>query len=550
MAELVRELNGVPLAGLMLVVALGFTLGRFSFRGFSLGPAGGTLLVALLAGAAGLSFREIYGEGRPLLTVGGFGFALFIYSVGFEAGPQFFSSLRGGPGWRFVLVGVTVSVLAVLAAVAAGRLFSLGGSITAGVLSGALTSAPTYAAAAEICSDRAALAVSFALTYPVGLAGVILLVQFLPRFFGDRLAGDLRFDARPEDPDRLPPGPEVTRAFRVEREGVLGRTLRELDLTHATGCYVTRLHRGTEVHIPHAGTMLELGDHVLARGRLDELRAFEALVGPEIYDEELRKRFSSPRRIAVTHRAAAGKTLAELRIPQRHRCLVTAVDRAGVAVEPSAELVILRGDVLEVTGPPGGVRAVAEELGRFEGPTNETDIAVYAGGIFLGILLGRARLTALGFPFTLGTAGGLLLAGVLLGRFRRIGPLSANVPAPARQLVRDLGILLFVAETGVAAGGSSHTGLHGLYWPTLAAAALVVLLPVLGAVFVGRRILHLNPAETWGSVGGGMTSSTALLAIRRAAESNEPALSYAAAYAVASVLVTVAGQVVVLLMVH
>jgi putative transport protein len=538
-------LNGIPLAGLMLVVALGYGLGRLSWRGLSLGPAGGTLLVALLLGRQGLGFAHLYGGGEPALTVGMFGFALFIYSVGFEAGPRFFASLFGGPGWRFVVVGAVVNVAALLLAVAFARLLALDDALAAGLLSGALTSAPTYAAADRICSDPAALAVAFALTYPIGLAGVVLLVQFLPRLVGDDLGKGA--DDVEDGSDERARGSDLTRAFEVRDPAVIGPSLRELDLTHRTGCYVTRLHRGLEILPVDARTTLQAGDHLLVKGRLDELQAFEALVGPEVYDEELRRRMRQARRIRVTARAAIGKTLRDLELTQRHRALVVAVDRGGIVLEPSAELALARGDVVQVLGRRPDVRAVAELLGRFVHASDETDVAVYAGGIFLGLLVGQAHLTFFGTPVTLGTAGGLLLAGVLLGRFRDLGPLHAHVPRAARQLVRDLGILLFVAETGVKAGASSFGVMEGRLAATLGAGLGVTVLSVLAALLVARAVLRLRPVDAWGSVGGGMTSSAALVAIKRAADSNEPALSYAASYAVASVLATVAGQVVVLL---
>jgi putative transport protein len=544
MQELIRWFNTIPLAGLMLVVAIGFTLGRLRWRGISLGPAGGTLLIALLLGRAGLSFRDLYGSSDPLLTVGDFGFALFIYSVGFEAGPRFFSSLFGGPGWRFVLTGAVVNVAALVLAVVFAGVLALDESLAAGLLSGALTSAPTYAAADEICSDPTKLAVAFALTYPIGLAGVVLMVQFLPRAIGQDLSKDID-DEDGADDGRAEGEAELTRVFDVQRDEVIGPTLRDLDLTHRTGCYITRLHRGDQILAVGADTTLQAGDHVLAKGRLDELHDLERMVGPEVYDDELRRRMQKALRVRVTHRAVCGKSLRELKLTQRHRCLIVTVERGDLAIEPDADLCLERGDVVHVLGRRRDVRHVGDLLGRFVHSSHETDVAVYAGGIFVGLLLGQLTIPAFDTRLTLGTAGGLLIAGVLLGRFRDIGPLHANVPRAARQLVRDLGILLFVAETGVRAGESSFGVMAGQLVPTLAAGLGVTVLSVVIALAVARWFLRLRPVDAWGSIGGGMTSSAALVAIKRAADSNEPALSYAASYAVASVLATIAGQVIV-----
>lgn len=544
MSAMIDFLNALPLAGLMLVVALGFTLGRLQWRDMALGPAGGTLLVALFFGALGLDFQHLYSGQEPRITLGAFGFALFMYSVGFEAGPRFFSSLREKNAWRFPFLALTVNVLAVATAWAAARLFGFEESIAAGLLAGALTSAPTFAAAREVCADPNALALAFALTFPVGLVGLVWLTQALPRFMRDDLAQGATDDDEGEDEVR----PVLRRAFEVQHADTLNRTLAELDLVRRTGCYVTRLHRGARVWVPDSATRLEQGDHVMARGRLEQLHELEALVGPEVYDEDLRRQLPSPRAIVVTESDVIGRRLDELQIFRQHRTLVTEVQRHGVALEPSAGLTLTRDDVVLVVGQRDDLRPVARHLGHFERSSRETDIAIYAGGILLGLLLGQLSLRFGDVTLSLGYAVGLLLMGVLLGRFRRIGPWSAHVPAAARQLVRDLGILLFVAETAVAAGGSTLEALAGREFQLLAAAVVVTLVPVSATVLIGRLLLRMRPVETWGSVAGGMTSSSALSALRRAADSSEPAVSYTAAFALGSVLATLAGRILVYLL--
>jgi len=536
------SLNQVPLAGVMLTVALGFLAGRVQWRGIGLGPAGGTLLVALLLGGWGLSFSQLYASDHPRVTLGAFGFCLFIYSVGFEAGPRFFAVLRGGSGWRIALVATVVNVVALALALLLGNLLDLGGPITAGMLSGALTSAPTYAAAAEASRDLAPLAVSFAITYPFGLVGVVLMVQFMPRFMRDDLAADVDEVEDPATPVR---SAELVRVFDVQNDEVIEKTLADLDLTHRTGCTITRVHRGDRVTLPDAETTLEKNDHVMVQGRLDELQAFERLVGPEVYDQELRERLAAPRAIHVTSKAVTGKPLSELDLIRRFHSIIVRVERNDIALEADADLILERDDIAMVSGPRREVRQVAELLGRFERSSQETDIAVYAGGILLGLLLGNVHWEFGALDFRLGFATGLLFVGVLLGRFRRIGPITTHVPPAARQLVRDLGILLFVAETGVRAGNSSWTGVPLL---AVAGGAAITAITVVVSVLFGRFVLKMRPVQVWGSVCGGLTSSAALTAIRRAADSNEPAIPYATAYAVASVLATLAGQAVVLLM--
>lgn len=552
--SILEVLSQVPLAGLMVVVTFGYLLGRLNWRGFSLGPAGGTLAIALLIGYSGMSLEMLYGGQVPALTVGYFGFALFIYSVGFDAGPQFITSLRTSLGWKYVAVGSSVVVTAVVLAVVAGTVFELDASTTAGVLAGGMTSAPTFAAASEEAKDAAHLSVAFALTYPIGLVGLVLMIQSLPYFTKTDLSkGTVSEDEQTDDSGKTrihrKGAPELTRAFTVEKEDVCGKALKELRLTSRTGCFISRIHRGDDVMVADANSELQVGDHLLVVGRLDELQKFEALIGHEVYDAELRQRMPAPRRVQVMSKDVHGKSLKELDLLGRYRCMIGKIERGREVLEPGADVVLMRHDTVEVIGQRDAVRDVAKELGRFEPSTHTTDIAIYAGGIVLGLLIGNVHLRPLGWDFSLGAAGGLLIMGVLLSWGRQFSGISANVPRAARQLVRDLGVLLFVGETGIAAGQALIAGLDFSIWRVAVAGIIVTVIPVVAALTLGKVLFKMRSVDVWGSLCGGMTSSAALNAVKRAADSNEPAVSYAAAFAVASILVTVAGQVVVRVMV-
>lgn len=543
-ASVIDYLNRVPLAGLMLVVTLGYLAGRISWRDISVGPAGGTVAVGLLLGHFGLTLDALYGEPMPAVTVGLFGFSLFIYSVGFEAGPRFFSALRSSSGWRFMLVGILVNVIAVALVVACARLYDLDPSTTAGILAGSLTSAPTYAAASEVAPDPTRLSVSFALSFPIGLVSLVLIMQTLPRWLGQPLGtGEERESALPASLVPQHGTPELTRCFRVASDEVDGRTLRQLDLTNRTGCVISAIRRDDEILIPKADSMLQLGDHVRATGRVDELQELEALMGPEVYDTRLTE--LPLRRVQVVNQSSVGRMLYELDLPGRFGVIVTRIESRDFLMEPTPSAVLNAGDVVDLIGEKEGVQAATRELGRREPPSAHTDIAVYAGGIVLGLLIGSLQWNALGWEFSLGLAGGLLLSGILLSHLRQIGPFSANVPRAARQLVRDLGILLFVGEAALDAG--VHVAqVIGYPWKTLLLISLATTaIPALATAWLGSVLLRMRPVDNWGSVCGGMTSSAALVVIRRAVGSNEPAVGYAAAYAVGSVLATVAGQIVV-----
>jgi len=551
--EWIETFNALPLAGLMLVIALGFTLGRLSLRGISTGPGGATLLVALGLGYIGFESGVDPGDGKTS-GVGALGFALFIYSVGFDAAPHFFSSLRERRGLHFVAVAVTVNLIAVTLAVATAHVLDMDASSTAGLLAGSLTSSPTYAAAAEVAPDRAQLSLAFAITYPFGLVGLVVLIQLVPRILGVDLAGDYASDDEvPHAASRTArrssgPTPEVSRAFEVRREEVIGCSLAEPDLTRRTGCVISRLRQGEQFLVPSGQTVLEQGDRMMVTGRLDELRELQSLVGPEIDPGTFHADQLPTRRIQVVHAGAGGKSLADLGILGRFHCVVTRVERGALWIEPDGDITLVRGDTLEVVGQRSDLRRLARELGRFEPPMAETDIAVYAGGIVLGVLLGSIHLRPFGLDVSLGFAGGLLVVGLALGAQKKIGPLRTHVPREARQLVRELGILLFMGEMGLRSGAQLNDGVAVGQWRVFAAGLVVSTLTVVGGLVMSRLVLRLRPVDAWGSICGGLTSAAALHAVRRAADSNEPAIAYATAYAIGSVLATVAGPLVVVLL--
>ena len=551
MFALIDHINRLPLAGLMLVTAVGYTIGRLQFRGISLGPAGGALLTALALGFGGLSLEHGGASSTAAITIGELGFVLFIYSVGFEAGPRFFASFRTQDGWRYVGVGVAVNVIAVVMGLLFGRLFQLDAETVAGMLSGALTSAPTYASASKYVDNAAGLAVAFALTYPFGLAGLVVIIQTLPRWLHQDLTDETSPNSGAGPTGNHPArrgGHEATRAFLVESDAVAGLPLKDLNITSSTGCVITRTLHAGKAAIPNRDTVLTVGDTLLATGTLNELRRFERLVGPEIDAEELWRNQPPPQRIQVLRAEACAKPLSALQLIQRHHCVIARIQRGSEWIDPDAELQLEINDIVEIVGSPKDAKAAARILGRFEPDDIEANIAIYTGGILLGLLLGSIHLETAMLDFKIGSATGLLISGVSLGWLRHIGPYPTHVPMAARRFVRDLGILLFIGETGITAGHQLHLGMEVAPLIPILGSGVIMTVTVLMSLLLATKAFKLGPLGAWGGVCGGMTSSAALHTLRRTADTNEVTISYAAAYAVASVIATIAGQWIVVLM--
>jgi putative transport protein len=543
--DAIAFLNRIPLTGIMLVVALGWMLGRVEFRGVTLSPAGGVLLVALILGAFGLDFNRLYGatDTLPAMTIGTFGFALFIYAIGYEAGPRFFSALVGN-GWRFVLLALATNTIALGVVVGGAYVFGLDGGAAGGTLAGAMTSTPALVAASSVAPDIGQLTLAYAVAYPYGQIGLLLMVAIVPRLLFRKPLSEAGGAESGESSDEDDEGDSRARSYTVENADVEGKSLRELRLPDI-GCIVSRVKRGHDVLLPGPELRLQQGDVVMASGKLSSLEKLEALIGPETYDPGLRRSVPHVRRILVARRRAIGRTLSDLNLPEQYKVVVVRVDREDAVLEPTGDLVLQRYDVLEVVGRQSRVRDAARAVGYMEQANFETNIAVYALGILAGMLIGSVSFMVSGVDVTLGSAGGLLLAGLLLGRFRRIGRFSANVPLAARQLVRDLGILLFVSEAGVQGGAALAGGFEQSPIAIVVTGFFATTLTVLGTLYFGQKLLRLKPLDAWGAVCGGMTSTTSLEAVNRAAGNNDAVVGYAATYAVACVLITLAGQMAV-----
>ena len=548
---MIDYLNSLPLAGLLIVISLGYILGNVPIRGITLGPAGATLFVALLLGATGLRERHLSAAQNDSFSIGVFGFMLFIYSVGFEAGPRFFASFRDRSAWKHAMVATVVNGAAVVTTLLAARSLEISAPEAAGAMAGALTSAATFAASLELTDQTTDISVAFALAYPIGLVGIVLIIQTFPRLLkhdlGTVAGDDDGIDVRPRRRVRYERGsPEVYRVVRVEHDSVIGKSLRELSIAQQTGCVLTWIRRGDVTLMSTANTQLQLNDHVAAIGRVDELRELETLVGREVFDGDLQRQLVAPRRVQVHNPKVIGRSLAELRLTDRYDCVITRIERGTLWIEPRADVILLRGDIVTTVGRGDHVAQMAQFLGRFRSRFQDTDIAIYTGGMFLGLLLSDLQINFRGIVLGPGIAGGLLFAGLILGWLSEIGVLRAHVPRQARQLVRDLGVMLFIGEIGLTASENLSQSSIQAVVPTLFLATVTMTASVLLALLVAIRVFKLDAVDAWGSVSGGLTSSAALHTVRRMTDSNAATVAYVTAYATSSILATIAGRVIML----
>jgi putative transport protein len=546
--ELLREQR---ILALFVIVGVGLLLGRIRVAGTPAGSVTGVLAVGLLAGHLGIGIPE---------TTDNVAFLLFIYVVGFQAGPNFLSVFREN-GLGYLLLAVVTAGAGLTVAWTASALIDLPSGAPAGLLAGALTSTPTLVAAQDALTQgiplppgvtpadaSANVSAAYAITYLVGLTGILAFVAAFPRLARIDLAAEARKLGESRGGGGVgsysllrPSRPPTVRAYRVEKDETVG--LRYGDRPGTYDLAIQKMKRDGEVMEVDDDTVFRRGDLVSIIGTADVHKGLRDHVGPEVLDYDVLDRSVESRRLVLTRKEAAGHRLEELDFVGRYRCWLTAVTRGGQRLPRRPGLVVERGDVLVLTGAAADLDRVAEFVGYEEARLEETDMVTFAFGIAVGVLAGRLSFHLGDIPIGLGSAGGVMVAGLVFGLLGSTRPTFGRLPAGARHILMELGLLFFMAGVAVDAGTTFVSTLREAGLPLLVAAAAVMLVPLLICYAVGRFALRMNGALLLGAMTGALTSTAALKQVNAAARSSVPMLGYVGTYTFANVLLTIAGGV-------
>lgn len=552
MHEFYEFLIAQPVLLIFLVLGLGYLIGGIRLFGISLGSAGGVLLAGLVFGHFGL---------KAAPNVQSFGFVLFIFCVGYQAGPRFFDVLRAS-GLKYLSLALVVAGTGFGLTVWLAYLLDLAPGLPAGLMGGAMTTTPTLAAAQdavrsgifEVPAGMTADAVlnnigaSYALTYLFGLIGLILAVRLLPRVLRMDLPAEAAKLAAGDDAEAPPDLSALSqRIYRITGTDPRGWTIREMEREAPGEVLVAGLRRGGEVIDIDLDTRLEPGDEVLVIGRIERLLGRSRDLCEEIADAEGLRAKMVTARVVVSNPKFLGKPLREMDLNLRLGVLPLKVRRQRTELPLSLDLELHRGDVVTVYGPESAIEHVVQMAGHVERDVDETDLMTFAFGIVGGIALGTLAVTVGDITIELGTAGGLLLTGLVIGFLRSIWPVFGRVPSASRWVLMELGLLMFMAGVGLNSGGDIVEIVQASGLKLIGAGVLVTLVPVLVGYFFSTLVLKLNPAEALGGVTGAMTSGAALSVVNEAAKSNVPALAYTGAYAFANVILAFAGTLLMLI---
>lgn len=514
---------------LFVIIAIGFVVGRINIKGINL-DVSAVIFVALLFGHYGVQIPA---------ALGNFGMVLFIFSIGIQAGPGFFATFRS-KGTTLAIISAVLVVSAAAVSIASSYIFGFTAAEAAGILTGALTSTPGLATAKEIAGDSAAIAYSIA--YPFGVIGVILFVKLLPIV--------LRVDLKQEekkiaDSIKLLHPDIAASAFRVNNNLVIGRTLQDLAIRSVTGAIISRIVRNGESIIPRGTDVLQMGDLIKAVGTDEALVKLEKVVGERIQGDLPFGDNITLETALLTTKSLVGKSVMSLNLQELFGCTITRIRRSGINLSPAPSLTLKFGDKLTLVGPKENMKEVFALLGNQRKLISDTDFFPIALGIVIGVIVGNISISfSESFSFSFGLTGGVLLTALLLSSIGKTGSIIWTMSSSANQLLRQLGLLLFLANVGTSAGATLVDTFMESGWSLFVAGIFVTLVPMIIATIVARVFYKINLIELLGTLTGGMTSTPGLAAADSMCSSSATSVAYATVYPVAMVLLIILTQIV------
>ncbi len=532
------------------VIAAGVWLGKLKVGGISLGVTF-VLFVGLLMGHFGYIVNP-----DVLHFVREFGLILFIFSIGLQVGPSFFSSFKRGGVVLNGLAALTIALNVVIVL----AIFYIDGntSITAlvGVMSGAVTNTPGLGAAQQAIlqvmpqnyNATEEMAMGYAAAYPLGVVGIITAMFLVRALF--RVKMDKEVEAIEAEKEAAQQKPLIL-TYEVTNPLIDGKNMMQLHDIVNCDFVVSRLQdKDGNIFIPNSQTVVHKGDKLYTVLSANDEERFKSVIGPELdIDWESNPGPVVSRRILITKTEYNGVTLGSLKLRHGYSLNATRVNRAGIDLLASPDLRLQMGDRITVVGQLEDIRRLAEKLGNSVKRLNEPNMFTLFAGIFLGIIVGSIPIAFPGIsvPMKLGMAGGPLVVAILLSRFGYKLKLVTYTSSAASLLMREIGICLFLASVGIAAGANfastvfNYTGMWWVIW-----GFIITFVPLVVVGSIARGEYKINMLTVMGLFGGSMTDPPALAFANNSTGNDAPAVAYSTVYPLTMFLRIVAAQVLVL----
>lgn len=534
-----------------LVISLGVILGKIKIFGISLGVTF-ILFVGILMGHFGFT-----GNLEIINFVQDFGLILFVFCIGLQVGPSFFSSFKkGGVSMNLLAVGAILLNIAVMIVLWLCLFEKEDLPMLVGVLCGAVTNTPGLGAASEALGQVGyagpQIANGYACAYPLGVVGIIgatILLRHLCKVNLDKEKESLAQEGgvdKHEKPHRM--------YVEVTNPAVEGITLKGLRELTGRDFVCSRILQNGQIHLPSKDTAVHLGDHLQIVCAEDEADSIILFIGSRVTaDHEFEDNHSLlvSRRILVTEEDVNGKTLAQLSLSGKFGVNVTRIYRSGIDLFARADQRIQIGDRIRVVGPADAVDRLAARLGNSHGHLDHPNILTIFVGIFIGILFGSLPIAIPGMPtpVKLGLAGGPLIVSILISRFGYRMKLVTYTTVSANLMLREIGLALFLASVGIKAGGNFiNTVVEGDGLLYVLCGFLITVIPVICIGLVARLKFKMNYFTLMGMIAGINTDPPALAYANQTAGNDAPALGYTTVYPLAMFLRIITAQVLILVL--
>jgi len=552
-----------PELGVYLALGIGYWVGNLRIAGFTLGGVTGSLLAGMLVGF--LFHVPVASTAKSVL------FLLFLFGIGYEVGPRFVAAMKGD-GWRFAVLGVFMPVVGLLTAWPIAHYLQLDAGLSAGMLSGALTESPAMGTAVEAIqglhldaaeTERLSghVGVADAVCYLVGALGVIFMCKSIgPALLRVDLKQEaLKLEAqygitRQNEEVVSAWQPFETRAYRVpDTAPAAGRTVREAQARvegQGVRLFVLRLRRRGELVEATPDTVIEVGDVVAISGRREALVGLLGARLEEVEDPALLNIPIASREIFVMERKWAAHMLRDVFGSENFAGVFPGgLTRNALPVPMGTGTVLERGDVITLIGPEAAVARAAKELGEPVTPILATDFVVLSAAIFLGALLGAIAVVPIGeMRIAIGTSVGTLIAGIVVGHMRLKRPLFGRIPDGAVKFMQAIGLAGFVSMVGIGAGPHFAEAVRESGIGLLVGGALITFMPLFLGLWFGHKVLKINPVLLLGAISGAQTFTAGLAALQEESQSSVAVIGYSGSVAIAHVVLTTWGTVMVLLM--
>ena len=529
-----------------VIIAVGLGLGKLRVCGISLGVTF-VFFTGILAGHLGLTI-----DPEILKYAEDFGLMLFVYELGLKVGPGFFSSFRTG-GIKLNMLGLGLVLAGTAVAIALSYIMAIPMTDMVGILSGATTNTPSLGAAQQAISQLGlsteGAALSCAVTYPLGVVGVILAFVVVRKFVARKSDYEERHQ---DDSDHT-----YVAEFRVTNPGIYGRSLREISTFGSVHFVVSRIWHDEDVSIPGPDDVLCEGDRVLVITNEDEVAKLTVLFGekserdwnkPDINWDSLDKNLVS-RTITISKPQFNGRRLGSLKLRKLYVVNISRVSRSGVRLLARPDLMLQLGDRLTIVGTPEAINKVGAMMGNSDTDLKDPNLAAIFIGMVLSLIVGSIPISIPGIsvPIKLGLAGGPIVVGILIGRFGPHFHMVTYTTRSANLMLRGIGLSLFLACLGLDAGGQFIDTIlrgDGLTW--VGAGFIITLLPSLVMTIAAMRWWHLDFGTAAGMVSGAMANPMSMTYADGITPGDNAPVAYATTYPLSMFARVVIAQLLVL----